>query len=77
MAEPIDAGIPIPPPGNGGGRLPRYPLRAMEVGDSFLVTDPSISQRQLGSRLANFGRETGRKFSQRRTSEGIRVWRVA
>lgn len=76
MAEPIETGIPIPPPGNGGGRTPRYPLRELEVGDSFLVTDPSVTQRRLGSRLANFGKETGRKFTQRRTPDGIRVWRV-
>lgn len=74
--EPIETGIPIPPPGNGKGRVPRYPLRSMQVGDSFLVTDPSVSQTRLGSRLANFGKETGRKFAQRRTAEGIRVWRV-
>jgi hypothetical protein len=72
---PVERGIPIPPP--GGKRAPKYPLRSMEVGESFLVTDPTMTQPRLASRLTNVGKELGRRFTQRLCDGGgIRVWRV-
>lgn len=65
----IDRGIPIPP-----ARRCLYPWREMEVGDSFLMPG---APRQVANQISKAGRYYQRKFSYRKTAEGIRVWRVA
>ncbi len=76
MSEPIEQGVPIPP--STAGRKTRYPfLREMNVGDSVLITDPTVTRLRLANRLTQLGQLTGRKFTQRQCDQGIRVWRVA
>lgn len=67
----IEKNIPLPEIGS------KYPYKTMEVGDSFLITNPSINNR--GYPISYLPRKnsgiTG-KFAQRTTPEGIRVWRI-
>lgn len=75
MSELIEQGVPISKP--AAGRKSRYPfLREMEVGDSVLITDPSVTSLRLANRLSQLGKSTGRRFTQRRQEDGIRVWRI-
>lgn len=60
-----------------GGRPPAYPLRIMEVGQSFFT--PHAKPQTIGTtRIAD---ETGFKFAKRTVTEdgvtGTRCWRVA
>ena len=71
MAYTIEKGIPLP--GRGDAELADT-LRAMEVGDSFLVEGKSA--RNLGTRLGIIGREIGARFLARTCTGGARVWRV-
>ena len=78
MAYEIQKGVPVPP-GNWnnrnaapGGVLDT--LRKMEVGDSFVVTGPE--KNQAAAKMSLVAKQTGRKFTQRKTPEGHRVWRI-
>jgi len=73
----------IPRPKSLSGRFPK-PLGPIaqilrsddfEVGDSFLV--PPVFEKSLQTTFKTSSKATGRKFSQRKTAEGVRVWRVA
>ena len=71
----IDDGVPMPPERNGPRS--RYPFSEMEVGQSFLVGN--IDARLVHSvRMAayNAGLSGERKFSTRKTTAGLRVWRI-
>jgi len=71
----IEKAVPIPNrKGSYEPRESKYPYKAMEVGDSFLVVEPPKSFRQ---QVNNWGKFTdGKKFCYRTTPEGVRVWRV-
>ena len=68
----IDKNIPIPPKRN---QTSKYPLSTMEVGDSFLVV--GAVQARLSGSVGTVARRTGRKFTTRKTFEGVRVWRIS
>ena len=69
----IDRNIPFPPPSTRG-RLPIYPWRILEVGESFLVDSSKVS---MHSQASLMGAKTGKRFSVRSTEAGLRVWRTA
>ncbi len=70
MTVKIDKGIPMPPCNRAG----KYPWKEMEVGDSFLMDGDPVYAANTANKA---GRKHGRKFSSRKTREGMRVWRVA
>jgi len=57
-------------------RFAKYPWQTVDVGDSFLSfdNDTELEFRGLAYRA---GKRLGRKFSVRKTLEGLRVWRIA
>ena len=54
-------------------RTHRYPFASMEVGDSFLTTEPKQLIQPAASAA---GRYSDKKFVTRAVQGGIRVWRV-
>lgn len=71
MSYKIDRGIPLPT--GYFGR--KYPYADLAVGESFL--DPHGNNQSISSGSSYAGKKLGRKFSVRKTSEGIRCWRIA
>ena len=65
---PIDSTIPIPPPRH------RYPLKQLQVGESFLVQDMTVSS--MSGTVSKASRTLGRKFTLRTTNHGVRCWRI-
>lgn len=73
----VDKGIKIPAVTNTG-RPTKYPLRTMEVGDSFFVP---CSEKPRGiSDSYSILRKDGLRFTQRKWTEngvkGHRIWRI-
>ena len=68
---PIEDNFPIP---ESKGRRPRYPIRSLEVGQSFMV--PGGNQKSLTSCTDWVRKQTQRRFSVRVVDGGVRVWRV-
>ena len=70
----IDKGVSLP----RGGRKNKYPLRTMEVDDSFFVVGRTPSK--MGSCIDYARFKTGFKYATRTVTEdgvkGVRVWRV-
>ena len=67
----IERGVPRP---RAVGTHPKYPLKDLKVGESFLA--PVIPSHMSGSiYLAKI--KTGFKFSVRKEGNGCRVWRIA
>lgn len=71
----IEKGVPMPS-NNRSGRLARYPLHLMEVGDSFFVPAADRS-RQQASVCNAFRRCASMKFHSSKVEGGVRVWRIA
>ncbi len=75
----IDKGVPMPKP-RGGGRAPKWPVRDMQIGDSFFVPNKTAANM---SGVVNYARSMnkGWKFGMRIMIEngvkGVRVWRTA
>ena len=68
----IDTGIPVP--ATGTHRALKYPIRDLEVGQSFAVdVGDETSVRQMAHRI---GKESGRRFSVRNYQGAFRCWRV-
>ena len=67
----IEKNVPIPL----GHAAAKYPLREMEIGDSFFV--PGIGKASDFSASYMAGKRLGRKFTIRAVEGGIRVWRIA
>jgi len=61
----------VPPP----KKRNNYPLKIMEVGDSFLESDPELIQLVRGI-VYQHGHRNGKRFSTKTEDGGIRVWRV-
>lgn len=69
----IDNKVPLPTARNGRGAFADA-LRALKVGDSFLVPEQYAS---TARQVANiYQKKIGAKFSIRKTPEGLRLWRV-
>ena len=67
----IDTGIPVP---RIAHRALKYPIRDLEVGQSFAVDlGDETSVRQMAYRI---GKENGRTFSVRGYQGAFRCWRV-
>jgi len=76
-AEP---GIPMPPVKRQRYST-KYPLRTMEIGESFLVevSHPANREKYQCAVLCAAWKEnlrSGKKFKTRQVPEGVRVWRI-
>ncbi len=67
-----EAGIPIP------REYPqtKYPFRTMNVGESFLVPKEKQNSASIAASLES-KRSPGKKFTRRKTDDGVRFWRIA
>lgn len=78
MSVPVQQDVPVPQ----RGRAPRYPLRTMDVGESFFVAGVTSAAMCAAVRRA---RDTGRTFTVRSVIEeehlggveGVRCWRTS
>jgi hypothetical protein len=68
----VESSVPLP---DDRQRL-KYPFDDMDVGDSFLLTDPSMVK-NARSAAWMYSRRHGMKFSCRKVEGGWRVWRTA
>lgn len=68
----IDKNISIPKPRTGGNV--KWPFDKMEIGDSFLAIQKTFSSASALAVAAGY--RLNRKFSCRKTEEGIRIWRI-
>ena len=74
MAERIETGLPIPPPGNKGTALTAT-LRLLKAGDSFAVPKARRASLTVAIRRERF--RNGGDFTTRLTNDGrVRVWRT-
>lgn len=76
----IDKGVPMPNRrGSSMGKVPKYPWRTMDVGDSFFVASDAARPAVM-AQASHSGKRTGRRFTTRFVTEngvrGVRVWRV-
>lgn len=69
----IEKGVPIPPKVERGGQPRKYPLRDMEVGDSF-VTQWSPGR---DNSVRSIATQVGIRITVRRDGDTLRVWRIA
>lgn len=69
----IDKGIPLPSSYAGGQG--RFPFADMQVGDSFFVTQVSMSRLLLAARKFRPMRVTARTVVENGV-RGVRVWRI-
>lgn len=74
MGAKFDANIPIPERGKAG-RPSDHDWAAMKVGDSVLLENRT--SKQATSRRGYLWRRYGYRSTQRKTAEGVRVWRVS
>jgi hypothetical protein len=74
MTYAIQKDMPIPPAAKGG-RPSKYPLAAMDAGDSFVVPLSDASAKQIRQAVAAFSRRTGGKFVVRDIGGGTAVWK--
>ena len=68
----IEKNVPLPLSTKGGSK---YPFLRMDVGDSVLLADLTISR--VGSVTGHARRVAGFKFTSRTVEGGVRVWRIA
>lgn len=66
----IERDIPIPP---SGRERTTYPTRTMEVGESFLY---QFSYKGAVAIVTKANKQDGKRFTLRRTADGIRIWRI-
>lgn len=75
MTTAAQPGVPIPK----RGRVSRYPLTTLAVGDSFFVA--GVSTATMCAAARRVAKPTGRMFTVRAAEEhglpGVRCWRVA
>ncbi len=75
----IESGIPLPP--EARGRKIKYPIAALQVGQSFLAACASEDSRKLiisvSSLCTRHTKKTGRRYTCRGVEGGVRVWRLA
>lgn len=67
----VDEAVPMPT----GIFTRKYPYADLEVGQSFLA--PEANHNSIRAGASQYGKKLSRRFSVRKTQEGIRVWRVA
>lgn len=71
----IEKGIALK--GASGPRAAKYPLDAMEVGDSFLIPGGTAVKNPARSSIYYQQVRHQKKFVSRTVDGGVRVWRVA
>lgn len=74
----IEKNVPIPENAGHKGNHSPYPFAGMEIGDSFFVPCEKGRDHRVSAAAANYARRkhAGKKFSTRRTSTGVRCWRI-
>lgn len=70
---PIEKGVPLAQ--RRAERQRKYPIRDLEIGDSFLVPSDDM-HRNLAQSVRNIASEHGFKIAVRKVEYGVRVWRV-
>lgn len=65
----------IPPPANKMGRPAVYPLRNLEVGQSFFV--PLGDRKTISVCASRYAKASGKTFTVRQVQGGVRCWRTA
>jgi hypothetical protein len=81
----IDLNVPLPEGyevSRGKGNPPAYPLYDVGVGRSFYVrwteeAPKEVVTNRISAAVSRCQRATGREFTTRTDSKGIRVWRTA
>ena len=68
----IEKGVALP--AVEARRKPAWPLRLMEVGDSFFIKDTKV--KTISRTCGQHGKRLGRKFASRTVDGGVRVWRT-
>ena len=68
----IEKNIEAPPVKSG--RYSIYPLRKMDIGDSFFTNDVPVEK--LRAAATYFGFRNKRKYMVRKVDGGVRCWRV-
>ena len=74
----IEDNVPLPKARRKRGELYKT-ADALEVGQSFYVSDPPRGRNGLLlviTRLSYLSRKTGKKFTSRAEGDGARVWRI-
>lgn len=71
MSIGIEKNVPLPT----FGQRKIYPLKEMEVGDSFLEDDLT-KDNNLRNAASRCGRTYKRKYTVRRDGDGLRCWRT-
>jgi hypothetical protein len=75
----IEKGVALPQRDGRGVRM-TYPLRKMDVGDSFFIACEPDEQKKTQARVCNaacgVGLRIGAKFTTRQVEGGVRLWRV-
>jgi hypothetical protein len=70
----IESNIPLPAERSYEKSGITTVLKKLEVGQSFAVKSEG---RKKSGALYQVGKKLGRKFATRKTSDGLRIWRVA
>ena len=70
----IEKNVPAPLH-TGKGTPAKYPFAEMAVGDSFCL--PADEACRLHGAAWHAGNRLGKKFTTRKTADGVRVWRIA
>lgn len=73
MTYKIENGIPMA--ARRASRERKYPVREMRVGDSFLVPERDAFA-NVAQSVRNIGADHGFKIASRKTSDGVRFWRI-
>lgn len=72
MQYKVESNVPLPAPDAS-----KYPFASMQIGDSFLVPNPSDTDRKrVQTAAASYGRRHSKAFRTRSVDGGIRIWRV-
>lgn len=77
----IDKNIAVP---SSLARTSVYPFGSMNIGDSFLLQEDvpgrsglPVNEAKLRGASWRYGDKHGKKFTVRKTPDGIRCWRIA
>ncbi|WP_156521860.1 hypothetical protein [Croceicoccus mobilis] len=75
----IEKQVPVPPYGTARTGLAAT-LKNMDVGDSVHLCGGLTDKNRLSSAFSGFTKTkagAGKRFTQRKTSDGFRIWRIA
>lgn len=75
MIYAIEKGVKVPTGRKYPDKRSKYPLRKMEIGDSFLIPHEQSAAAKVT--IYSYARSSGIKVKVRTLENGFRVWRVA